>query len=284
MDLLEEIKRRYSTFNKTRQRICDHILSAPEQCCFCSLRAFAQQVGTTEVTVLNFCRTLGLGSYLDLKKALQDYVISKVNPQKRFQLAVAGSDSAQDLCARVQRAQREALQLTFEGNDTEQLVAFNDRLRQARRVFLAGHDFSRVLATYLHRRLRFLGVDSYVLNLQDRGDVFNCLSHAPEESLLVAISVPPYGMETLSAARYCRAVGMPVAAITDRRDAPIAELADVSLFCHLELLGTTSSYTGLIGMIDMLTMLYPFLAERSGQPSDSRAEALRQQFDALFPN
>ena len=73
MDILEQIRANYGSFSRPRQRISDFILNYPEQCCFLSLRSFAQQVGTTEVTVLNFCRGLGLGSYMDLKKALQDY-------------------------------------------------------------------------------------------------------------------------------------------------------------------------------------------------------------------
>ena len=90
MDILEQIRANYGSFSRPRQRISDFILNYPEQCCFLSLRSFAQQVGTTEVTVLNFCRGLGLGSYMDLKKALQDYLIVRVNAGDRLKLAVAG--------------------------------------------------------------------------------------------------------------------------------------------------------------------------------------------------
>lgn len=113
MDILEQIRANYGSFSRPRQRISDFILNYPEQCCFLSLRSFAQQVGTTEVTVLNFCRGLGLGSYMDLKKALQDYLIVRVNAGDRLKLAVAGSGSAQDLYQRVCRAKREALQSTL---------------------------------------------------------------------------------------------------------------------------------------------------------------------------
>lgn len=143
MDILEQIRANYGSFSRPRQRISDFILNYPEQCCFLSLRSFAQQVGTTEVTVLNFCRGLGLGSYMDLKKALQDYLIVRVNAGDRLKLAVAGSGSAQDLYQRVCRAEREALQSTLDGNSVELLLAFTQALRRARRIFIAAHDFSR---------------------------------------------------------------------------------------------------------------------------------------------
>lgn len=107
MDILEQIRAGYSSFSQPRQRISDYILQHPEQCCFLSLRSFARQVGTTEVTVLNFCRGLGLNSYTDLKKALQDYLIVRVNTEERLKLAVAGSGTAQNLCQRVSRAERD---------------------------------------------------------------------------------------------------------------------------------------------------------------------------------
>ena len=129
-----QIRANYGSFSRPRQRISDFILNYPEQCCFLSLRSFAQQVGTTEVTVLNFCRGLGLGSYMDLKKALQDYLIVRVNAGDRLKLAVAGSGSAQDLYQRVCRAEREALQSTLDGNSVELLLAFTQALRRARRI------------------------------------------------------------------------------------------------------------------------------------------------------
>lgn len=137
MDILEQIRANYGSFSRPRQRISDFILNYPEQCCFLSLRSFAQQVGSTEVTVLNFCRGLGLGSYMDLKKALQDYLIVRVNAGDRLKLAVAGSGSAQDLYQRVCRAEREALQSTLDGNSVELLLAFTQALRRARRIFIA---------------------------------------------------------------------------------------------------------------------------------------------------
>ena len=86
MDILEQIKAGYSSFSRPRQRISDFILNNPEQCCFLSLKSFADQVCTTEVTVLNFCRGLGLNSYMALKKALQEkgyqlYLDSPTNQQ-----------------------------------------------------------------------------------------------------------------------------------------------------------------------------------------------------------
>lgn len=282
MDILDQIREQYDTFSKTRRRICDFILTAPEQCCFCSLKSFAQRTSTTEVTVLNFCRAMGLDSYLDLKKALQDYVIRRVNPGRRLNLAVAGSGTLQELHNRVCRAERDALQTTLEHASLEHLSQFCSFLKQSRHIFIAAHDASRVAAYYLHHRLTSLGMDCRVLDLQDRRDLFTTLSCEPEQSLLVVISVPPYGAETVSVAQFASSIHMPVAAITDRPEAPAAQCSDVSLFCRVELMGMTNSYTPILGMIDLLTMLHSFLAREEIQQAEEENAALHQQFESCF--
>ena len=282
MDILEQIRSRYDSFGKTRRRISDFILNEPEQCCFCSLKKFAEQTGTTEVTVLNFCRAMGLDSYVELKKALQDYVIRKVNPGKRLKLAVAGSETVQDLQSRIVRAELNALQATFEVNTAETAADFVRLIRKANRVFVAAHDVSRAAASYLCSRLLALGVDCALLDVQDQRELFCRLSRDPEGSLLIAVAVPPYCANTVAAARYAKSIGMPVAAITDRQESPLVDVATVSLFCRVGLLGTTNSFTPMMGLADLITMLYPFQEQKENHSSDPLMASRRQQFETLF--
>ena len=252
MDILEQIRANYGSFSRPRQRISDFILNYPEQCCFLSLRSFAQQVGTTEVTVLNFCRGLGLGSYMDLKKALQDYLIVRVNAGDRLKLV-------------------------------ELLLAFTQALRRARRIFIAAHDFSRFPAGYLEHRLLSLELDCCILDLQARQDMFRRLSaQPPQDGLLIAITVPPYGNDTIALTRYCASIGMPVAALTDRPDSPVARCAQTTLLCHVELMGMTNSFTSMVGLVDTLAMLYTFTSGAPTQEEKTCRDTLHRKFDSCF--
>lgn len=282
MDILEQIRKDYNSFSKTRRRICDFILNEPERCCFCSLKNFALQTNTTEVTVLNFCRALGLDSYLDLKKALQDYVISKVNPGKRLKMAVSGSGNSQELQARIGRAEQNLLQSAFERNTPEMLLDFIHRLQAANHVYIAAHSFSLIPASYLSFRLTTLGVANTVLDTQDQRNLFLQLGCKPEGNVLVAIAIPPYGGVTLSIASYCKATGLPVLAISDRLDSPLAKDAAASLACHVDLLGTTNSCTPLIGLIDLLTMLYSFSLNGTPPSGETGFLAGKKYFDSFF--
>lgn len=283
MDILEQIKAGYSSFSRPRRRISDFILNYPERCCFLSLKSFAEQVGTTEVTVLNFCRGLGLNSYMALKKALQDYLIMRVNSGERLKMAVAGSGSAQELYQRVCRAEREALQNTLDSASLDSLLAVVQAFHRAKRVFIVAHDFSRIPAAYLEHRLRALGLDCRTLDLQSRSDMLRMLSAVePREGVLAAITVPPYGNETVSTARFCASIGMPVVALTDCMESPAARLAQHTLLCHAELMGMTNSFTAMAGLVDALAMLYSFTSDSASQEEKAGRDALQQMFDSCF--
>ena len=282
MDILEQIRKDYNSFSKTRRRICDFILNEPERCCFCSLKNFALQTNTTEVTVLNFCRALGLESYLDLKKALQDYVISKVNPGKRLKMAVSGSGNSQELQARISRAEQNLLQSAFERNTPEMLMNFIQRLQSANHVYIAAHSISLIPASYLSFRLTTLGVSNTVLDVQDHRNLFLQLGGKPNGNVLVAIAIPPYGGATLSIAAYCKTIGLPVLAISDRLDSPLAKDAAASLASHVDLLGTTNSCTPLIGLIDLLAMLYSFSLDGTPPSGEPDFLAGKKYFDSFF--
>ena len=283
MDILEQIRAHYGAFSKTRRRISDFILSSPEQCCFLPLKSFARQAGTTEATVLSYCRELGLGNYLELKKALQDYVIQRVNAGDRLKLAVAGSGSAQDLYAKVCRAEREALQDTLDGNSLQDMLAITGLLRRARRIFIAAHDFTRIPACYLEQRLLSLDLDCCVLDLQARQNMFRRLSALPpEDSLLISLAFPPYGIDTVSVTRFCSGAGIPVLAVTDRADAPVALNAQAVLLCHVEFMGMTNSFTSIVGMADALAMLYSFTSGAPAREVRQSRDQLQRQFDGCF--
>lgn len=283
MDILEQIRANYGSFSRPRQRISDFILNYPEQCCFLSLRSFAQQVGTTEVTVLNFCRGLGLGSYMDLKKALQDYLIVRVNAGDRLKLAVAGSGSAQDLYQRVCRAEREALQSTLDGNSVELLLAFTQALRRARRIFIAAHDFSRFPAGYLEHRLLSLELDCCILDLQARQDMFRRLSAQPPPGWAADCHHrAPVRQRHHRPDPLLRFHRMPVAALTDRPDSPVARCAQTTLLCHVELMGMTNSFTSMVGLVDTLAMLYTFTSGAPTQEEKTCRDTLHRKFDSCF--
>lgn len=136
MDILEEIKRQYDSFGKARRQISDIILESPAKCCFLSLKEFAAAANTTEVTVLKYCRDLGISSFVELKKALQGYMLTWISPADRTKFIASQSGSQSELVEKVLRSELEAVQHTFNENGVERLLEFVGHLRHAKHICL----------------------------------------------------------------------------------------------------------------------------------------------------
>lgn len=283
MDILDRIRQEYDSLSRTRKKISDYILDNAAKCCFYSLKEFSSCVKVTEATVLSYCRGLGLGSFVDLKKELQTHMLSTVAPRDRVKMASRQSGNAAELYRRAAKSEREALRSTFEQNDLVKLQEFNQLLRGAKRVFVAGHNASRLPAWYFVRRMVPLGVDAYELDLQDEHQIFSRLSaQKPEECLVVAFAMSPYGAATVAVTEYCRQSGIRVAAVTDSHSSPVAENAQSVILCHTEFMGLTNSSTSIMAMINLLSMLYSFESGGTEMGRQRQLDNMVEEFDQIF--
>lgn len=56
--------------------------------CFASLKELTEAVGTTEVTVMNFTRRLGIDGFTGLKRELQAYIRMRLSPNEKITYAM----------------------------------------------------------------------------------------------------------------------------------------------------------------------------------------------------
>lgn len=187
MDILAEIKTQYETFGKARRQISDIILENPAKCCFLSLKEFAAAANTTEVTVLKYCRDLGISSFVELKKSLQSYMLTWISPADRTKFITSQSVTQNDLIEKVLQSELEAIKRTFDENSIDRMMEFVSCLRQAKHICIAAHNVSKIPAQYFICRMAAAGLVANQLNLDDKFQIFSGLtSCCPEDTVLVA--------------------------------------------------------------------------------------------------
>ncbi len=280
MDIIEQIKTDFSTYNKTRKRIASYILDNPTKCCFLTLHEFARETQSTEVTVLNFCRFLGQERYIEFRKALQSHMLKWTRPVDRMKELGRQNGNWDELIKEIVKSEMKALKQTFEHNGPEQIRDFINLIRKAKRVFVAAHGISRLFSIAICHRLTLLGVDINSLDMDNpQKTIFRLLGCVPEDNLLIAISTPPYGKNTLATARMCLSRKIPVAAITDSPFSPLASMAEASLICPTELMGMTNSPTSIMAMIDVIAIL--FMADQKEIESQQQKTAADQYEEYL---
>ena len=253
MDILAELRTQFNTFGKARRKIAGFILEYPEKCSFLPLKDLAEQAGTTEVTVLNFCRDLGFKSYADFRREMQDDLVARVEIRQRMKLTHIGSRSEAELYEQVAQSSRKIIESTYAENDVGAVLRFCGRLADAGHIFVVGHNVTAKHAQALSARLLYQGLDARFLDTRDREAVFSALTlWPPKDCLLVAFGITPVGTPTLSVADLCGQLGIEVLAVTDKASSPLARAATTSLLCNVRMMNLYNSSATMFIMLDMI--------------------------------
>lgn len=256
MDILESIKSQYDTFGKVQKRIADYLLAHPDEACFLSLKDFTKQVGVTEVTVLNFTKKIGLKSYLELKKELQEYIQRWLAPNDKLKRAITGITDETCAYTKIIQNEKNALEETYRFISIEDLKKAVHLMLGARRIYIGAHGVSRAVASFLEQRLFFLGVDVYMVNVYDRRGTATILNKASRKDLFFLITMPNYSSEVLSMASYLCSRELPFIALTDRLSSPLCVGAAVSFACSTNDSIFYNTITAPVSVVNLIASAY----------------------------
>ena len=251
-DIPTLIQNRYGQMSRTHQRIGDYIINHTDAACFMSLQQTAAAAGPTEATVLKFCGQLGFSGFLHFKRELQVYVKQRMSPNETLRASLHVARHEPEIRQRIIDTEKQSLDLTYAAVTPENLEAFVSALRQAGRVFVAGHHISALVAQSLLLKLQRLGVESYQLDINDYYDLERAALFAREDDLFVLVSFPSYSPKIRSLADCLGSMGIRMVCITDRYSSPIAANASVVLVCNSDHELFYNSITAAVSLVSMV--------------------------------
>lgn len=287
MNIMETIRTRYPRLSTVQKRIADHCLEHPDEASFQTLREFAQTAHTTDATVLKFCSNMDCQGFLAFRRLLQEYVRKRLSPNDKIRMSLTRSIDAYDTCRKVVDGEKRGLEMTFQYLDMENFNQIVYRLNNARRIFVAGHQLSRIVADFLLYQLKRIGREAYLVDTSNKKQTRDVLMHATQEDVFVLISIPVYAELTIQLAEYLREAGICGVSITDSLTSPVAQACEMSLTCNTEHEVFFNSVTPMIALIETLAAGL-LLGNREGfTAAQERLEQIEeklgiQQSDHLF--
>ena len=204
MDIMETIRARYSEISSVQKRIADYCLEHPDAASFQKLREFAQTTHTTDATVLKFCSNMGCQGFLAFRRQLQEYVRMRLSPNEKVRMSLARSTDAIDTCRKIIDGEKRGLDMTFQYLDMESFMQIIYRLNHARRIFVAGHHLTRIVADFFLYHLKRIGREAHLVDTSDKMQTCDQLLHATKEDVFVLISIPVYAELTIQLAQHLR--------------------------------------------------------------------------------
>ena len=271
--MLSTIKAALPTLSPAERRVADWVLEHPKDAAGATLARLARECGTSQPTVLRFCRRVGLAGFRELAIRLTEALSSPAGYMHRD---VAATDSTSDAVIKVMDASIRSLiemraELSMMPID-ETVAAMNG----ARQIAFAGLGASGHVATDACHKFFRLGIPCSALC--DATMILQFASIAEVDDVLVLLSHSGRWPEFARAASLARERGATVIALTNPAS-QIASSVDLLFPCHV--IEDTSVYTPMSSRLAQLALLDAVLVALALRRGDAAGDKLRRSKNAL---
>lgn len=225
-NLLVLIKSLLPSLSKAETKVAQEIIREPEAAAERTITDLARAAGTSEATVVRFCRSLGLAGHRELRmRAAQAVIGTGTGPDREIVGGdiPTGADMSR-IIATISYADVGAITDTADALDTEACDAAVAALANAGRIDTFGVEASGIVATDLTKKLHRIGCMAFAWPDVHSALVATALSGGRDAA--VAISHSGATTETVEFLEAARDRGATTVAITNHARSPLAEIAD----------------------------------------------------------
>ncbi len=252
MNILEQIENKKGELSKKQQRIAHYLIDNKNKISFMSLKEISQAIQVSEVTVLSFCKRIGVDSFVQLKKEFQKVVQERLFIPNEIRSSLDELKSYEETFENSINMHRDNTRQILESNDLSNLVQAAEFIRSSRRIVICGQGISKILSEYLQVRLRLLNLDARVLEMGDLISTSVELGSVSKEDCFVLISFPVYSQSLIGISNFLSGREIPYIALTDTRESPLAERAKCVLACNSKTLVFQNSISAPFFLLEVL--------------------------------
>jgi len=231
-DILKIIEEKRNTMSKGHKAIASYIIDHYDTAAFITASKLGETVGVSESTVVRFACALGFEGYPELQKNLQELIKTRLTNVQR--MGLGSGMTGEEMVRWSLRTDITSLRHVREVLDYAQIERIAEAILAAKHVYVVGLRSSAPLAQFFWYYLNYIIEDSTLIT-SGFGDIFGQLMHASTKDLVLGISFPRYSASTMEGARFAKANGARVVAVTDNDASPLAEIADESLLVNTDM-------------------------------------------------
>jgi DNA-binding MurR/RpiR family transcriptional regulator len=212
---------------KSEQKVARYVLESPDQVIYSTISELAESAGTSEPTVLRFCRALGFKGYQDLKIQLAQGIVPEV---KNIHEDVEPEDDAATLIRKVFTANLNAVSNSLDFLKPEMVDRAIQSLAKAKEIEFFGLGGSAAVAMDAYHKFFKLGIactwycDTHMQAMS--------ASLMTPYSVLVAISHSGSTKDVVEGLKIAKEAGATTIAIVGHRKSPVANIVDIPLCVH----------------------------------------------------
>lgn len=271
--MLSKIQDRLPDLSRAEQRVARWVVQHPKQASRATLAEVAMECGTSEPTVIRFCRSIGLGGFREFTIRLTEALS---HPVSNVHSNVNADDTASDAVTKVMDASIRSLIEMRSVLSALPVDAAVEAMATARQIAFAGLGASGHVAADACQKFFRLGTPCTALT--NTPDILQFAGVSEASDVLIFISHGGGWPEMARAAELARQRGATVIALTDQ-GSRLASLATIVFPC--EDVEDPSVYTPMSSRLAHLALLDALQVALALVLGDAAVDKLKQSKQAL---
>ncbi|WRS27357.1 MurR/RpiR family transcriptional regulator [Oscillospiraceae bacterium MB08-C2-2] len=250
------IENRKQGLTKTEKRLADYILENMSDVLGFTVTELAEKSGTSDATVVRFCKNIGFKGYQDFKICA---AVDTLPPNRHLSPNFNSSDDAAMVCQKVFTSEIDVLNETLMMLDIPALEQTAKAMAQAEKIAFFGSGGSNLVATDAQHKL--LKIGHQVLVHGDADSQAMCASILGEKDLAFGISHSGSNRQTVHCLKLAKENGAFTVGLTTQGKNPLSKAADIVLYTSTkETVFRSESVTARIAQLAMLDSLIAMIA------------------------
>ena len=231
------INKRFSSLRPSEKRVAEYIQKNMDEVILSSLQKVANKCGTSDATVLRFCRSIGYLGFEDFKISLVPELLSKGSTAY---IQIDQNQKVNGVNKALQKNFRQQVDSVLINTDDKNLVLVASHISRANKILVIGLGGSAGVAHIFCDSLGSLGILSFCL--QDRSIMQNAVPTLNSEDVIVGISHSGETLEIVSAVKSAKEYGAHTICITNYSPSSLADVTQLPLITGVpsNLLGSYS--------------------------------------------
>ncbi|MCL1822736.1 MAG: MurR/RpiR family transcriptional regulator [Oscillospiraceae bacterium] len=248
---IDIIKEKLPGFSKGQKLIATFILEHYEKASYMTAQKLGETVGTSESTVVRFALELGFEGYPEMQKSLQAYTKTRLTALQRLEIADDRVDKS-NILQSVLNHDINQIRATSDAADSAEFALAVEQIVAAEKIYIFGAMSSNMPARFLDYYLRLIFDNVVFVDEVGVSGIKQQMIRAGEGDVLICISFPRYCNSAAETARFAKARGVSVVAITDSKNSPLASHANRILLAKSDMASFADSLVAPLSLINAL--------------------------------
>lgn len=257
MNIIENMSNYLDSLSNKQKAIAKYLMRNKDKIAFMSLKELSGELNISEVTILNFCKSIDVESFTELKKEFQELIKEELKVPAKMKSSLEELDSLEEAIKNTIHIQKQNYEKMISDN-IEILQKACKYIENAKTVYICGLGVSNQICEYLRPRLKILNIDARTLEIDNIVMLGNDLARATKDDLFILISFPTYSPPVVNLARYLAMHHLNFIALTDSERSPVAQGANLVLKSENRSLVFYNFISATISLVELLLVILSF--------------------------